>query len=202
MFCGMGGWSIPFIEDGDKVVGIDIADNGYPRAPNARLILRDIRDVDGKDFAGYDFIVGSPPCEEFSIAKELQVLRGRERNVQKGLELVRHFLRIVEEAQPRYWVMENVSMLEWWFPLKPIWRFKISIGGRRTLWGNLPIGLAPEFTFHRDVYLKYGGKTSAQRAKIPYPIARFIADCTKQATVKVPLWLLVGVATALELQAL
>lgn len=31
LFCGKGGWSIPFIEQyGDEVWGIDIQDLGYP----------------------------------------------------------------------------------------------------------------------------------------------------------------------------
>ncbi len=39
MFCGLGGWSIPFIEDGDEVWGVDIKDYGYP----GQLIKEDVR---------------------------------------------------------------------------------------------------------------------------------------------------------------
>jgi len=176
LFCGMGGWSIPFIEDGDFVVGIDIVDVGYP----GELILQDVRTLDGKRFRGFDLIIGSPPCEEFSVAKELQVLKGKPRNVERGLELVKHFFRIVDEAKPKFYAMENVYRLTKYWNVKPNWVFYISKGGKRGLWTNIPIGLAPEFRFHTRIYLKYGWKTRHERSKIPYPIARFIADQVKE----------------------
>ena len=38
LFCGLGGWSKPWIESGHDVTGIDIKDYGYP----ARFIKADI----------------------------------------------------------------------------------------------------------------------------------------------------------------
>ena len=111
--------------------------------------------------------------------------------IQNGLGLIAEFDRFIEEAKPRYWAMENVSNLEQWWPSPPIWRFKISIGGRRTLWGNISIPLSPEFKINRGMAIgrekrrqwKEQGKTDirdlAKRAMIPYPIARFIADTVK-----------------------
>ena len=58
LFCGMGGWSIPFIEVGDEVVGIDIKNQGYP----GELIIQDIKTLDGSLFRNFDLIIGSPPC--------------------------------------------------------------------------------------------------------------------------------------------
>src|SRR6267378_3618119 len=66
LFCGMGGWSKPFIEDGDEVWGIDVKDFHYPGI----LIKEDIRALDGYGFGDMDLIIGSPPCSEFSKAKE------------------------------------------------------------------------------------------------------------------------------------
>jgi len=188
LFCGMGGWSIPFIEDGDEVWGIDIKDYDYP----GKLILGDIRELDGYGFWDMDLIIGSPPCTEFSIAKEFGKYGKRgKRDLEKGLGLIAEFDRFIEEAKPRYWAMENVSNLEQWWPSPPIWRFKISIGGRRTLWGNISIPLSPEFKINRGMAIgrekrrqwKEQGKTDirdlAKRAMIPYPIARFIADTVK-----------------------
>mgnify|MGYP000147264852 CR=1 FL=1 len=177
LFCGAGGWSIPFIKDGDYVVGVDIRDVGYP----GKLILKDVRELDGRQFRGFDLIIGSPPCEEFSIAKEFWVHKGRLRNIEKGLELVRHFYRIVEEAQPKFWAMENVWQLTKYWHEKPIWKFRISRRGIRALWGNIPIPLALDFQFRTRLCIDYGWEKRYLRAKIPYPIARFIADCVKNA---------------------
>lgn len=184
LFCGRGGWSKPFVEAGDEVVGIDIVDVGYP----AKLILKDVREVNGKDFVGFDCIIGSPPCAEFSEAK------GNKGDIQNGLSLVREFLRIVEEAQPKFWIMENVTGLAKYLDFKPVWKFYIGRKGRRFLWGNILISLSPEFRFPQRIM--HSGRVSTQRywirkgvkilnsrsyAEIPFPIAKFIHDCVKNA---------------------
>ena len=182
-FCGMGGWSFPFVEAGDFVVGVDIANYGYP----GKLILQDIRTLDGTKFRGFDFIVGSPPCRDFSTAT--QANKGYPRRLppdpQRGLELIYHFERIVAEARPKFWAMENVSRLEKFYDVKPIWRFKVSVRGRRSLWGNIPLGMVPDITFKRKLAKDYVNfryeERSALRSKIPYPIARIIADCVREA---------------------
>lgn len=46
-------------------------------------------------------IIGGPPCQKFSLGN-------RNRDVDAGMELVREYLRIVTEAQPDWWMMENV----------------------------------------------------------------------------------------------
>jgi len=77
LFCGMGGWSIPFIEDGDFVVGVDIVNVGYP----GNLILQDVRTIDGRRFRGFDLIIGSPPCAPFSHARHRSKwIHGKEPN--------------------------------------------------------------------------------------------------------------------------
>ena len=191
LFCGKGGWSVPFIEDGDEVWGIDIKNYDYP----GNLIQEDIRNLDGYGFSDMDLIIGSPPCTEFSHAKMMFAGRWknpyRMPNPEKGLELVRDFYRFIEQAQPKYWAMENVRRMEHWWKEKPLWHFMISIGGRRTLWGNIPLPLSPEFKFRRcfgvtketrarhKTELKH---TAQDRALIPYPIARFVADAVKKET--------------------
>ncbi len=188
LFCGMGGWSIPFIEDGDEVWGIDIKDYGYP----GKLILGDIRELDGYGFWDMDLIIGSPPCTEFSQAKHMFAGRAKNPyrlpNPQRGLELIREFYRFVKQANPRFWAMENVRLLERWWKEKPIWHFYISIAGRRTLWGNLPLGLSPEYRFRRcfgvtkETRARHRSEirhAAQDRSLIPYPIARFIADSVK-----------------------
>lgn len=181
LFCGMGGWSIPFLEDGDDVIGVDIEDNKYHHYPGPKII-QDIRTIDGRRFKDFDLIIGSPPCNEFSISKERSIGRGHStRDIEKGLELIREFHRIVREAQPKFWAMENVTRLEHYIPDKPIWMFMVSKGGKRSLWGNLNIGLTPNYVFHRKIR-DIGGwaKTRPLRAKIPYVIACMVRDAVKR----------------------
>ena len=183
LFCGMGGWSIPFLEDGDDVWGIDIKNYGYP----GHFISSDIRELDGYGFSDMDLIIGSPPCTEFSGPKHAWP-KNHPPKPEEGVKLIEEFHRFVREAQPRFWAMENIQNSEKWYKVKPQWRFKISHSGRRFLWTNIRIPLSPEFRFDRvfgctkETRLRYGRKSvraSHLRAKIPYSIARFIADIVK-----------------------
>lgn len=180
LFCGRGGWSKPFIEAGDEVVGIDIVDVGYP----AKLILKDVREVDGRDFRGYDLIIGSPPCNEFSKTNVKKPVP------KEGLELITKFREIVEEANPTLWGMENVARTAKFYHEKPIWSFYIGSMAKRLLWGNIPIGLS-DFRFPNRILATRTGRYYAKRKgtkalysqefeEIPYLIAKFIHDCVKK----------------------
>ncbi len=184
LFCGLGGWSIPFVEDGDEVIGIDIVNfKEYP----GKLIIKDIREIQGRDFYNYDLIIGSPPCNEFSVVKEIWKGTKNERNVEKGLELIKEFIRVIKEAKPKIWLMENVKNLYdkgWYRKVKglgePIDFFRISKRGYRCLWGNIKIHIPEELYPETDIWRRYGWKTRPYRAKIPYPIARYIANEVKK----------------------
>ena len=71
----------------------------YPETPN----LGDLTKIDGKSLKGkIDLIVGGTPCQSFSLA-----------GLRKGLEdprgnLSLAFLRLVDQAQPKYFIWENV----------------------------------------------------------------------------------------------
>jgi site-specific DNA-cytosine methylase len=185
--CGKGGWSIPFIEDGDDVWGIDIENHGYP----GKLIKADIRELDGFGFWDMDLIIGSPPCTEFSGPKHAWgPAVGHPPHPEEGVALVRECERFIQQAGPRFWALENIQAMTKWYSPKPIWKFKISHSGRRLLWGNIQFPLSPEFKFNRvfgctrETRLRYGRKSvrnSAQRAMIPYPVARFVANTVKEA---------------------
>lgn len=180
LFCGRGGWSKPFVEDGHEVIGIDFEDftSVYP----GKFIKKDIRKVNGNDFKGFDLIIGSPPCKEFSQQTSSREGRyGIKKDIKKGLELIYEFERIVREAQPRFWAFENVRLITRYYKKnKPIWNFKISKRGHRVLFGNFSIPLAKEFISKRNMeydYIKFSYKKRSQlRAEIPYPIAKFIFE--------------------------
>ena len=48
-------------------------------------------------------IIANPPCNEFSTAKCFTHIG----NLEKGMLLVNHCLRIIEQCKPTFWVIEN-----------------------------------------------------------------------------------------------
>jgi len=182
LFCGRGGWSEGFNANGFECVGIDIMDVGYPY----HLILQDVKTLDGKMFKDFDVIIGSPPCRDFSVATHANksIPNRIPPDPQKGLELIHHFERIVREARPTFWAMENVRRLEKFYDRKPIWHFYVSVRGKRSLWGNLQLPMLPDMRFTRNMewdYCKFSYKErSILRAKIPFEIADIVAKAIIQ----------------------
>lgn len=169
------------MEDGWDVVGVDIKKTHYP----GTLILQDIKNLKGGLFRNhYDLIIGSPPCVDFSNARFKSMhVHGKKPDPKEGMILIREFERIIEEAQPKIWIMENIRVMENHYERKPIWHFYISKGGKRSLWGNLCFPpLAPDFRFrHKIKEINGWDQTRWMRAFIPYNIARFVVNVvTKQ----------------------
>ena len=48
-------------------------------------------------------IIANPVCTEFSTARS----NGKARNPEGGMSMVKHCQRIIEEAEPHFWVIEN-----------------------------------------------------------------------------------------------
>jgi len=172
-FCGMGGVSDGFALEGFDVTGIDIVDAPKMLGYKHRFIQADMMTLHGEDFRGYDVIWYSPPCIDFSI--QSQVNKGyadrQPPNPERGLKIIEAVYRFTKNAQPKIWLMENVSRLEKFWNDKPILRFYTSRNGRRTLWGNLrfPImfDIRPQRNMEYD-YVKLSYRLrSAARAKIP-----------------------------------
>jgi len=65
-----------------------------------KLFGRDIRDFHGVP-GRFDLVIGGPPCQDFSSSR-----RGPPSGL--GVEMLRHFLRIVAECDPPAFVLENV----------------------------------------------------------------------------------------------
>jgi DNA (cytosine-5)-methyltransferase 1 len=63
----------------------------------------DITKINASDVPDCDLIVGGPPCQDFSIAGKRAGLCGT-----KG-SMFNEFIRIVQEKQPRYLLIENVK---------------------------------------------------------------------------------------------
>src|SRR5262245_1946498 len=59
--------------------------------------IRDFRALPGR----FEGVIGGPPCQDFSRAR-------RSAPTGQGVEMLEHFARVVTEAAPAWWLMENV----------------------------------------------------------------------------------------------
>jgi hypothetical protein len=186
--CGFGFWSIPFYREGFECTGVDIVDVGYPY----ELILEDIRDFHPN--RQYDVVMESPPCTEFSELLFLAVAKKQRPlgNPEKGMELVREAYRIVQEAKPRYWALENVrgSVLYISKLLGPprikhhpwyIWgKFPEFMLDRSEL--GLKVRSGPNGRLNPDV--KFDPLIAWKRSRIPLPLGTAMARACRMALEK------------------
>lgn len=66
-----------------------------------------------------DFVLGSPPCTQFSFAN-----RGGNGDIADGLKDIHKFLEVVDYLKPKYWAMENVPRVS------NILKRELGIGGQ------------------------------------------------------------------------
>lgn len=112
-------------------------------------------------------IIANPPCTEFSTAKGFH----KENDIDKGMFLVNHCLRIIEEAKPDWWVMENPANGK----LKDIlgkpkmvyqpWQYGSPWTKKTALWGdfNAPKPLVSNWSdveINENLYCRPGRKPS------------------------------------------
>lgn len=121
LFAGAGGLSLGLEHAGFKILAAneiheDPSKTYRANHPEANLITRDVRDVEasemleqaetaaGRGLDEIDIIAGGPPCQGFSTAGDKD--EDDPRN-----NLYKDFVRMVEELQPRAFLMENVTGL-------------------------------------------------------------------------------------------
>jgi DNA (cytosine-5)-methyltransferase 1 len=114
LFCGTGGFSRGAHAAGFEVVAAfdkdPILTSSFAKNfPQTKLVLTDLREATGSDLveaAGgeVDLIFGGPPCQGFSSI-------GYRDKSDPRRTLLGHFFRLVGEAKPRAFVMENVQGL-------------------------------------------------------------------------------------------
>lgn len=188
LFCGLGGWSSPFIAEGYRAVGFDIEahDYGSGNYPG-EFVLRDIRSITGaglvNEFGVPTIIVASPPCQEFSyMAMPWSKAKEKQRKIeanpaeQKRLtDLFNQCFRIqreVSEACGHYvpMIVENVRGAQKWVG-KAKWNF-----GSFYLWGDVPALLPIPGKSQHGQKLPPGNTTSPLWSE--RPISR-LADALK-----------------------
>lgn len=119
LFCGAGGLSLGFEHAGFHIAtASDIdkwaAETYQKNHSNTPFICADISSLSGKDILEtvglsaqhVDIVFGGPPCQGFSLANVQSRLLDNPNN-----RLFREFIRIVEELQPPWFLMENVPGL-------------------------------------------------------------------------------------------
>lgn len=117
LFAGAGGLSLGFEQAGFDIVAAVEIDPIHSAAhkfnfPNCATVCKSVIDVTGDELrrrAGIgkrdlDLVVGGAPCQGFSLIGKRALDDSRN-------QLVYHFVRIVLELQPKYFVFENVKGL-------------------------------------------------------------------------------------------
>lgn len=114
-FCGAGGLSLGFIEEGFNVklandiqdVCIETYKYNHPEVPSEKIIQGDIKEIidniDKYINTDIDIVVGGPPCQGFSEANRQRVIDDP-RN-----KLYKYYLKAVEKIAPKFVLMENVK---------------------------------------------------------------------------------------------
>lgn len=171
LFCGDGGFTDAFLEEGFRVVGFDlIRRRGY----RGELVLQDVSTIDGHRLKDADVIVASPPCAGFSVGRADVTNRPEPAD----LELVLHTLRVIREAAPRFWIIENVRGAMGWFqPMLGRPDFK---NPPWFLWGTVPRFLL----MRQDLRKKTAFRSAWLRARVPRELGRPLASAFREALEK------------------
>jgi len=134
LFSGLKGWSKAFQDRGHDVITVDVEEKFKP------TICKDVLKLSRRDFNGYDFdiILASPPCTEFSKSMMPKTWTSvKKYGCNPNLLLLAKTVMLIQELNPRWWIIENVRGAVPYFDLligKPIKKV-----GSRYLWGNFPI---------------------------------------------------------------
>ena len=172
LFSGLGGASRAMKERGWQVITVDIDPKFNPS------LVSDIRYFH-YDGPRPDLVWASPPCIEFTKASlPLSWACNQKSPPAPDVRLMLEAKRVIAEANPRYWVIENVRGAREYFEKHLGSPRKIT--GSRLLWGHFPI-------FDCDPAggdkwrLPPSEDRAAKRAVIPHQVSRALAMAIEQA---------------------
>ena len=101
LFCGAGGASMGYHLAGFEVTGVDIKHGKrYP----FNYVRKDVMDLPIDYLRSFDLIHASPPCQTYSITRNLRIAQGKQTTKLDLIEPVRKML--IESGKP--YVIENV----------------------------------------------------------------------------------------------
>jgi len=114
LFSGLGGFSEGFLQRGHEIIRYD-NNPRFEAVPDT--IIRDVFDLKIRSLRNADVILASPPCQCFSSAAGGHYWEGRRPKLEAtetAIRLIKHTLKLIHAARPRYWVIENpVGRLRW-----------------------------------------------------------------------------------------
>lgn len=190
LFCGLGGASEAQRARGWTVVGVDC---------ETRLQPDVVADLATWRYSGPrpDLIWASPPCTEFAQGALPWNYSGKPRPAQPSLDLLRAAIRIIEEAQPRFWLIENVQGARKHFA--PLLGPPLDWSGSVWVWGVMPalFRLPPPGAGGHKWKVSPRPKTNGclklealhpderrkwVRARIPYAVSLAVAEAVERAS--------------------
>lgn len=143
---GLGGWAEGLIMEGWRVIGVDIEDMfaalGKTKPEHFELVLADICNVRGADYAHVRLIVGSSPCQDFSY-RAMPWSRAKALHAPfLGIYLFWQQFRIQREASEAAgrhipMVVENVRGAQPW-----VGQAQFNYGSYY-IWGDTPVLMPP-----------------------------------------------------------
>ena len=108
LFCGAGGMDLGFLQAGfSPCFACDFDSdsvNTYRKNIHQSAVVADVRSLHGEDLGKPDVILGGPPCQGFSVAGKMDPKDPRS-------QMIWEFCRLVGEARPKAFVMENVKSI-------------------------------------------------------------------------------------------
>lgn len=105
LFSGIGGFELGIGDRGECIGFSEIDTNAikiYSRHFNHKN-YGDVSTINTEELPDFDLLVGGSPCQDLSVAGKQSGLSGD----RSGLFF--HFIRILKEKQPRYFIWENVK---------------------------------------------------------------------------------------------
>ena len=198
LFAGTGSSTEAFADAGHQVITVEM-DPSFPAT-----ITADIMELEADDLKGYgpfDFIWASPPCTAFSVASisyHWEIIDGK--HIPKtaaavySQEVVAHTLKLINELQPRYWMMENprgkLRKLDVVANLPRTTVTYCQYGDDRMkptdLWGHFPPSWEPKSCSNGDtchVSAPRGSQTGTQglkgaklRSRVPYGLSQSLLE--------------------------
>jgi len=142
LFSGLGGFSQAFVDRGHEV---ERYDNDSKFSDISNTTIKDVLELTPIDLKHADIILASPPCTHFSVAslRYHWPKRVPTEDTLKQIELVKHIIKNIEQADPKYWILENPRAMLRTVIGKPVMTTYWCAWGTpykkpTDLWGKLP----------------------------------------------------------------
>jgi hypothetical protein len=172
LFAGLGGASVAMRARGWDVLAVDSEKKFKPD------LVEDIEQLSLITTTPVDLLWASPPCTEFA-AMSMPWSRARRGDRPPSLELVNAVARLVNEVQPRWWLLENVRGAQPYLKHLPF----IGHAGPVYLWGEMPDGYTTDLRALRIAPYKekITGKRPDLRSKTPFEISELTAQAIEDS---------------------